>query len=420
MAKEWLGNAAAVTDLWTISAPSGTIVSQVYSITINSKSVTYTAGGADTATIILAGLLAALTSTTSPTPQEFQELTWAALPVGGPYTSLTGTQKTSGRPSTISTSTSGAAGGFASTNTTVATGPNFFDNGQNWSGGIAPTNSDTLTFDVGNVGCWYNINTALTGIVININEGYTGSIGLPAVNVIGQNIYAEYRTQYLTLAGGTALINSSGITRCKLAFGSNLATVRVLNNAQRPDPNVPVVLITGGNGSSTLDISKGDAGVAFYDSTTATFLTINSSYLTQPQGDVNLICGKGATLTTINKNGGTLTLRASATTVSQQSAGGTLNITDAAAITTLNAFGGIVNFETSGTVATINLYGQTKFDCSGDTRAHTITNPINVFDARVQIIDAMKTINSGTLSINGEGIASCSFNHGDITTLVAT
>lgn len=419
--KEWLGNAAAVTDLWTIPAPTGTLTSQTYAVAINGKSVTYTAGGSDTATTILAGLQTNLSSVTSLPPPEFQELTWTALPSGGPYTSLTGQQNVAGRPTVISISTSGSATFSTATNTTVATGPNFFDNSQNWSTGSAPANNDTLTFDVGNVGCYYNINSSLTGVTVNINEGYTGTIGLPAINGTGASIYAEYRTQYLTLAGGTALINSSGITRCNLAFGANSVTIRAMNcSKQRPNANVPIVLITGGNSSSTLNVSKSDVGVAFYDGTTATFLTLNTAYLTSAPGDVTIVCGKGATITTVTKNGGSMTLRAGATTVTQEAIGGVLNITDAAAITTLNAYGGSVNFSSTGTLGTANLYGQTIFTCDQDPRAKTITNPINVYDARVQVIDSTKSINSGTLSINGEGIAACNFKHGGISTLVVT
>jgi len=418
MAKEWLGNAASVFDLWTVSL-SGTVTSQTYTMSINGKSVSYTSTGGDTVATVLTALVAAWNSISPLPPPEIQELTAIGLPVGGPFTSMTLTQKTSGKPSTISVATGGAAT-FTIANTVPATGPNFFDNAQNWSGGVAPVNSDTLVFDVGKVPCKYNFNTSLTGVTINVNEGYTGSIGLPAVNSDSQNIYSEYRTTALTLAGGTVLINSSGITRCNLAFGANTASVRVLNCAARPNPNVPVILITGGNGSSSLNISKGDVGVAFYNGTTATFPTLNTAYLAQPQADVQLVCGLGATLTTVNKNGGTATLRTGATTINQQISGGVLNLTDAAAITTLNVFGGTVNFDTSGTVATVNLYGQSTFDCSGDTRGKTVTNPINVFDARVTIIDPGKGINSGTLTIAGNGASGFKVQHGSITTAVFT
>lgn len=417
--KRWLGNAAAVFDLWTINAPTGTIVSQTYSVTINGKSVTYVAGGADTASTILAGIVAAINSTSPLPPPEFQELTATALPVGGPYTSLTIQQKTAGKPTSLSVSTSGAAT-YSITNTTAATGPSFFDNGANWAGGSAPANSDTLIFDTGNVPCKYNINTTLTGVTVNVYPGFTGTIGLPAINADNSNTYYEYRTQNLTLAGGTLYVNATSCQRVNVAFGSNLATVRVLGTGSRLDKSTPVVLLTGGNSSSTLTINKGDVGVAFYDTTSATFSTVGTGYMTTPASDVTLTVGLGATLTTINKNGGRAYLRVGATTITQQPDGGTLTLTDSAAVTTLNVMAGTVNFQSVGTVGTINLYNKATLDCSGDPRAKTVTNPINVYDSAVTVIDPQKTINSGVLSLATSDLVTVNVNHGGNSSIVFT
>jgi hypothetical protein len=417
--KRWLGNAAATVDLWTVSL-SGTVTSQTYSMTINGKSVTYLATGSDTLSSILLALQNAWNNTTTLPlpPPEFQELTAAALPSGGPYSSMSLTQDVAGRPTTISVSTSGAAT-FSIANTTAATGPSFFDNPQNWSGGVAPANGDTLVFDVGSVPCAYNINTSLTGVTVNVNEGYTGAIGLPLVNGTSQNIYVEYRTQYLTLAGGTVLVNSSGITRCKLAFGSNTASVRVLNNAQRPDKNVPVVLMTGGNSTSTFTAGKGDIGIAFYANETAQLSSISTAYISNPKADVKLVCGLGSTVGFLTQNGGTVTLRNGATTANLDVAGGLLNVTDAAAITTLNAYAGTVNLQSIGTIGTLNLYGQAIVDCSGDARAKTVTT-FNVNDSRASVKDPSKTINSGVLTLVTAGLQAVNVNHGGNSQIVFT
>ena len=274
--KRWLGNANAIADLWTVSL-SGTVVSQTYTMTINSKSITYAAGSTDTVSNILAALQSVWSSISPSPPVEFTELTATALPAGVPYTSLTLTGNTLGKPSTISVSTSGAAT-FSIAHTTSATGPNDFTNGANWSGGSAPANSDTLDFDDGSIPCKYNLNSSWTGVTVSIEPGYSGQIGLPSINADNTTTYAEYRTTSLTMVGGTVLVNSSGISRCNLAFGANTATVRVLNTGPRADANIPVVLITGGNDSSELDITKGDCGLAFYQGTTATFPTVKTGF----------------------------------------------------------------------------------------------------------------------------------------------
>ena len=403
--KRWLGSATAKYDVWTLTV-SGTMVSQTYTMTVNGKTVTYVAGGADTAAIILDALVAAWNASIAP---EFMEMTALSLPVGGPTTSATFTGDTIGKPSTIAVSTGGAAT-FAITNTILATGPNDFTNAQNWSGGVAPANSDTLVFDAGNAACKYNLNSSLTGVTIDIHQGYAGTIGLPTLNS-DSSVYSEYRTTRLTLAGGTAQINSTQVKRCNLAFGANTATVRVLATGQRIDNAVPVVLITGGDGSSSLSVSRGDIGVAFYVGQTATFPTVNIGTALSTGNDAAVVFGSGATLTTLTKNSGAVEVNGNVTTLTQGAAGGSLTIS-AGAVTTLTAYGGTVFILTTGAITTMNLYGSAIIDCDSDPRGKTVTNPINVYSVAVTIKDNQKTVNSGTLSLTTGGLASVNVQHG--------
>ncbi|MEI8017333.1 MAG: hypothetical protein WCH39_03985 [Schlesneria sp.] len=413
--KRWLGNAPATTDNWTISL-TGTVVSQTYSMTINGKSVTYTASGTETVSTILLALANAWSASTIP---EFLELTATVLPAsGGPYTSMTVTQNIPGRPSVITVATNGVAT-FTITNTTAATGPNDFTNPQNWSTGAAPANADTLVFDNGDIGCKYNLGSSLTGITVSVESGYSGLIGLPFINSDNPNTsYNEYRATALTLTGGAAIVNAPQCGRCNLAFGPNTASVRVLATGQRANSTTPVVLITGGNSSSELDINKGDVGLACYQGQTAIFPIIRTGYVSQPLSDVNLTIGLGATLTTLTKNGGNVTSRVGAVTINQDVSGGTLTLTDSAAVTTLNVFAGTVNLSTIGTVATINLYGSSTLSCDGDPRAKSVTNAINVYSTAVTVIDSAKTINGGVLTLAPSGLTSVNVQHGANTSIV--
>jgi hypothetical protein len=249
-------------------------------------------------------------------------------------------------------------------------------------------------------------------VTVSVEPGYSGAIGLPFINSDNSTTYAEYRTTSLTLAGGTALINSGSITRCNLAFGANTATIRVLSTGNRPDPRIPVVLVTGGNGSSELDITTGDVGLAFYQGTTATIPVIKEGYATNPNADSSLIVGVGATLTTVTKNGGYFSSRSNLTTLTQNLAGGKVDLYDSITVTTLNIYAGTVNWSSTGTIATINLYGKATLNADGDPRAKTVTNPINVYDSTVTITDSQKSINSGTLTLTTSGIQSLTVNHG--------
>src|SRR6185437_1113966 len=330
--KRWLGAANAVNDLWTISL-SGTVISQTYTLTINGKSLAYAASGTDTVNSILTAIVAAWNSLTAPVPPpEFQELTATAFPVAGPFTTIQLKGDVAGNPTLPSVATSGGAT-FSIANTTPATGPNDFANAQNWSGGVAPVNGDTLVFDNGSVACLFNLSTTLTGITVIVNPGFTGTIGLPLINTNSPTSYAEYRTTSLTLVGGTATINGPALQRFNIAFGANTSTVRIMGTGSRLDRYTPVVLITGGNGSSELDMTKGDAGLAFYLGTTANFPTIKTGFLNNATTDVSLICGPGTTLGTISQNGGNITFQSAATTANLGQAGGSMTIQDGSATT---------------------------------------------------------------------------------------
>jgi hypothetical protein len=402
--KRWIGNAAAISDLWAISL-SGTVVSQVYSMTINGKSITYAASGTDTAATICAALAAVWNAISPAPPPEFQELTAAAT-----TSTVTLTGDLPGVPATITVATSGAAT-FSIAHTFSATGPNDLANGQNWSGGVALANGDAAVFDNGNVPVKYNLNTSLTGISVSIESGYSGAIGLPFINSNSSTSYAEYRPTSLTLAGGTAMVNGPALTRCNLAFGANTATVRVLATGQRVDKYTPVVLVTGGNGSSELDVTKGDVGVAFYQGTTATFPVLKTSYVTNASSDVAVVCGAGATLTTIVKNGGSLTLSSDVTTLVQETSGGTVTIA-AGAVTTLDLQGGTAVYNSTGTLGSATISNNGVLDFDQDPRARTVTNPIQLYGDNATLRDNQKAVNSGVLSFKANKTTKLNVQHG--------
>lgn len=407
----WVGGAQSVKDVWTLTL-SGTVTSQTYTITIGTKTLTYTAGGSDTVAIILTALLNAWNSTTSPAPAEFKEYT-----ATGGVTSLVLTANVSGKPGTIAFATGGSASPV-STNTVPASGPNFFNVGANWSGGVAPANSDTVVFDSGSVACRYGLSTVLTGVIVQVNPGYSGTIGLPDLNTDG-NSYHEYRTTKLTLDGGTLVVNSPGITRCNVAFGSTLATVRILQVGQRVDANTPVVLVTGGAASSECDVTRGDIGLAFFAGETANFPTIKMSYVNNQASDAKVYGGVGLTVTTITKTGGTLVLNSNVTTLTQGPDGGDTTI-QAGTVGTLNANGGTVAYNSTGTLTTLNLHNDAAVTFDSDPRAVTVTNAITMTGPACSIRDNQKRINSGVLTLTLTDVDLGQIEHGSSNGAVIT
>lgn len=404
MSKRWLGNAAATFDIWTISL-SGTVVSQTYSVTMNSKSITYVAGVSDTVATILAGLVANWTSLTTPPPPEFQELNPV---VSG--TTIIATAQLAGNPCTITVSTGGGAT-FTIAHTQTATGPNDFANAQNWSGGVAPANSDTLVFDNGSTPCKFGLSTSLTGITLQISAGFSGTIGLPFINANATTTYAEYRPTSLTLTGGTITINAPNCKQCNLAFGSNTATVNIQNIGPRLSQYIPPILIQGGNNSSVLAISKGDVGVAYYQGQTAQFNSILMSYQSSPTSDVTLFCGSGTTLNTITKNGGTLTTNSNITTLTQGTGGGTTYVI-AGAVTTAYCENGTLIYNSTGTLGTVTVAGKGVLDFSQDPNGKMITNPVLLYGDNSSVNDPNKVVNTGTLTVTTVQTTMLNVTHG--------
>lgn len=412
--KRWQSGAQSVTDVWTLTL-SGTVTSQTYTVTIGNKTITYVANGSATVAIIMAALLASWNSTTTPAAPEFKELT-----ATGGVTDLVLTGKLTGRPHVI-TFTTGGVGVPVATNTTAATGPNHIDNGANWSGGVAPANTDLLIFDSGTAPCKYGFSTmsAMTTITVQVNPGYGGrQIGLPGVNR-DAGVYYEYRTPGITIEGGTAIVNCDSLSLFRINFGTTLAVVRSLQTGQRLDPNYPIILLRGGAASSTLDISRGDVGLAFFAGETANFPVWKMGYVTNQATDARLVIGLGTTWTTGTKNGGYLENNASGTTLTQNQNGGvTTNLTGA--FTTINVNGGVFNQNATGTAGTINVRNEGLLDFDGDTRAKTVTNPITVTGKQARVRDNQKAVNSGVLTLTLTDALLSQVEHGTSNGVVAT
>lgn len=392
--KRWQGDARAIADVWTFT-PGGTIASgSTFTFTVAGKAVVYTSTGA-TAAIVSAGVTALWNSTDNPLPPEFRE--YEAVDGTG---TVVFTQRTKGKPGTIAC----AAGGSGTpsvtiSNTTAATGPHHVDNAANWSDGAAPGNDDVLVFDSGSVDCLYGDISSLTGITIKVLEGYTGKIGLPEYNGSGSNSYPEYREKYVKITGGTLEVDCSTATRVRVDFQSTLATLIVRNTGQRED-NLPAVTIKGGASSSRADITRGDVALAYFAGETANFPTVNIAFVERQESDANVFIGSGAsTVTTLTKSGGNLVNHAAVTTF-RQTPGGGVTTQMAGGVTTATVDGGRYAYNSSGTLATASASGDGFIDFDGDTRAKTVTNPIDLFGDKSRLRDTRGVVASLVVDCN--------------------
>ncbi len=356
----WAASPIAQVD--TFQAGGSGTPGSTYAVTINNKTVEYTEGAAETDDTVAAGLQALLEAATYP---EFQEVTWT---VDGD--TITATSATEGVPFTATESSSG--GSLTKTSVTAATGPEWYDNIQNWSLGAVPVNGD----DVVIAGSAQNIRhglaqSAVTLASLTIDSTFTGQIGNPTWN---PSLYYEYRATYLQTSASLVFVGSpsgggSGLIR--LSLGSNAANVTVYSTGSRVnDGTLPCLTLRGSHASNVLNMQSGDVGVAYEAGETASFPSVLVGYLNQASSDVQLKFGSGATLTTVGMSGGDVQAQTNVTTVTMD--GGTFTLRGSATVTTLTCRGGTFFHQSSGTITTAVVGGT--LDFGRDRRARTVTN----------------------------------------------
>lgn len=316
-----------------------------YKVTINGKVVSVL--GAASNNLTAAALQAALIASAIP---EFLEVTWTVL-----TNVVTGTAATPGTPFTFTTSVSGGAGTIgAATTTTASSGPNDISTAANWTTGALPTGSDAVVFD-GNTNAYFGL-TALAAIVptsITFNPGFTGIVGLPDQNPLG---YFEYRQKFLQHVG-TLVTNRSQSGRIKLDFGGTASVTVNQYAAGNPASGEKYAVTLKNTGATcTLNLQDGVVGLAPAAGDSVSFATVNMGSLNNPASDAQLFGGSGATVTTLNQNGGQVTLLTNVTTWNMPAFAGVATLQGSATIGTLNINGpGTMHLQTTGTTTALFL-----------------------------------------------------------------
>ena len=391
------GDTPATSDVWTIT-PGGTIGTETFTVTINGKSITYTATGGDAVADVVDGLVAAWNASTTTELTEYDAT--------DSTTHMTLTADTAGVPGTISSSATGSATNVAA-NTTAATGPNFWSEANNWSGGAVPVNSDTVILENSDVDILYGLDqSAVTLTLFDVRESYIGDIGLPQRNTAG---YLEYRDTELQI-GATNFLMSGGGSRTQIDLGSASNTTDIRNTGQRSDQNYPAMTVRG-TSISQLSVYRGDVGVALLASETATITTLDVGFIEAPDSDVVLSLGSGVgTLTTFNQSGGDVYCQSNITTMNAD--GGILTLDKTATIGTYNGDGGIVYYQSTGTLTTANIGSDAVLDFSRDLGSRTVSDCHVSRDATIN--DPFKTVTwSAGINLFRCGVQDVTLNIGE-------
>ncbi|WP_278465791.1 LamG-like jellyroll fold domain-containing protein [Gimesia maris] len=285
------------------------------------------------------------------------------------------------------------------TTTTANEGPNCWDVAANWNSNTVPETGDTVYLSDSNIDIKYGLDqSAVTLAALNIEQTYTGDIGLPRLNTDGTTSYSEYRDQYLKI--GATLLNigdkqGDGSERIKINLGSVQSTVLITNTGDSPDGNTPAILLLGTHASNAININRGSLGVAYYPTEVATVATLRQAFFDNAADDTNVYLGSGVSVTDIVKSGGVLDIN-SATTTFKQTAGTTTIHAGAHAV--LNILAGLVNYNSTGTLSAVNLSGDGVLVFDQDARPKDVTI-INKFTDDSEIYDESGSITSPVIDL---------------------
>lgn len=351
--------------------PGGTIeASDIFTVTINGKSVSVVAGGTSVSAVC-AALYAALSASTIP---EFAELAWSDQTT---HIRVTTQSDRHGWPFTITVTTTETGGGaaddqtFVQATTQAATSP-WHVAAYNFVGGSLPSNNDTVYVPPGR-SMLFGL-TALSGVTLtnlHLNGTY---VGLPLWNVSGYGTYLEYRTTYLTLGATNVYVGGTqgdGVLRCKLNTGSVQTAIIVYDTSDSADGNgFGAFQFIGTNASNVLQVKGGSATVAKVIGESATLATLFVGSGDGSTTEPHVAIGPGATLTSTTINGGRLETWSNVTTANI--AGGE-HEHQAGTVATANVRGGTLYYNSSGTLTTLNYRNPGVVDTSRDQRAKTFT-----------------------------------------------
>jgi hypothetical protein len=146
----------------------------------------------------------------------------------------------------------------------------------------------------------------------------------------------------------------------------------------------------GTHASNEVNVSRGSVGLANSAGSAATISTLRIGYIDSVDSDSDVLCGTGATLTTVTQTGGEAETRSNITTLTLN--GGT-HIRNAGTTTTATVNGGELIYNTTGTLSTLVVANGGKANFSGDLRPKTVSS---------------LTVNSGAALLEPHGVVTYS------------
>jgi len=268
----WTGNATAVKQIDTITVANTWAAADTVTLTINSKDLVITIGSLVTTSQVATTIQQAIEniaftdSTASRNltngKQDFPELNEVIATVNAAIVTLTA--RVAGKPFTLSvTEVTAGNGTSAEATATAATGPNHFDNADNWTTATAPSSNDNLHFNQSaNADCLYALSTGLAIANIRV-QGFRRHIGLPFINADDPaRPYAEYRTTHLTYTGVSNYLDVDAPNAGRIFFNCPTIPINIIRGGNDLAGGVPSIQVVGSTVVSG-HIRSGHVGIGY-------------------------------------------------------------------------------------------------------------------------------------------------------------
>jgi len=262
----------------------------------------------------------------------------------------------------------------------------------NWLEGDVPDDGDIVNIgknptgaaDV-SIGANLASLVAITVAELNIDAGYSGSIGTAAAYLqIGATV-----CRIGEAFGPGVKIHSP---RIKIDFGAVQTACTIhASRSSGTESDLPPIRLIGTHASNVLVVRGGNVGVACESGEVATVATLTAG-ADGAAIDPDVLVGSGVTLTTLNVSRGRVLAMCAATTINQT--GGTVTTERAGAVTTVTVTGnGLFIGNSTGTITTLNANGGT-VDLLRSAAARTVSTLNLLAGATLRYDPAVVTVTS--------------------------
>jgi hypothetical protein len=280
---------------------------------------------------------------------------------------------------------------FVRVDVELGTGPNYFNNADNWSLGRVPEDDDLIVFSDCNVSCSYGLTTTILPEGIDIYRTMAGSIGLPELRSDGS---LETLNRWLTFSGS----HSSGSFRIRAGLGdsgSGPAIVRIDAGGIKHDTVVQytqqsqalkVFAIKGSDVESTLVVNRGEVALGIFPEDTAVLASVQLTPTDRNGDTVRFSSSANSVIGTLSQSGGSSSLGSPPSILSVT--GGTMTINGTGNAKSLEVQTASVQWIADGVVGVSGTPSAVLFGSGFDSSSST--------PARVRLTSAGHGLTSGS------------------------